>query len=268
MILRTISVIAILCSVSCSQEENNSSLKEIQSIEAQIINSGVEVRSGGFLSKTKAFLYSSNIKPKGFLVISPGGKIEPTEMSLLCETFAKQGYVVFNIKYTQNVAAIPLPGNQDRARRFAKAIKDDIGSLSGLPGRIAELASQDLPVYGFGHSLGGAALGTFGSESGSAFEKIVLFGTSKLIGEPSVSDRRTSLIIGSNDTVVSRSEISNLESVFDTEVVEVEGVNHFCILPNTSGDEEFRARDNSTDLDQVECVNLLVQTVDGIFSVD
>lgn len=196
-------------------------------------------------------------------IISPGGQIGPEDSKDLASEFARKGFMTIVVQYLGNVAAIPIPGNQERAVRWAEEVKTRFDSFapSSLQGR----GIGSLPVYGFGHSLGGAALGTHGLSRGDLFEGIYLFGVGELIKAPSLVSAEVVLAAGTEDGLIAErianGDMAKLRSLLkDTDLIRVEGVNHFCILPDAAGSEDFRARDSASSLAQNQCIEKVVDS--------
>lgn len=224
-----------------------------------LVVDGAVVSTGGCFA-AEAVVYAADTPWDSVLVVSPGGRIPPEALSVLGQTAAQAGSVVFIVRYIQDVAAIPLGNNRRRAARIAEVVRDRIDDLRNLPSVLGGTALAGLPIYGLGHSLGGAALGANGPEREGLFAGIVLFGASSLLSEPSAVVTPVDLVVGTLDGVVDRAQLPNLEILFQNTVVPVEDVNHFCIVDGEVGDPDFRARDNPTALTQAQCVKRVLAT--------
>lgn len=250
-----LSSMAVLPSVGLAQAEEAAYVLDGYDAGDNILPFGVGGRTIRF--------YAADVDWKAFLVLSPGGKIDPTGYSDLAKQAAQQGFVVAVVRYFQNVAAIPvIPNNQNRAVLVGRQLKQELSRLRDVPPVLIERGADQLPVYGLGHSLGGAALGSFGPEASDVFDAIALYGTSVLIKDPSAVSVPVSLIVGEQDGLLAseekKAELERLEGLFSTEIVSYPKANHFCIGNEGVGDSEFRDQDKATPLSLPECQSGLV----------
>ena len=227
---------------------------------------GIKVTTDEWIpfQRREAFIYAAEKEWQGVLIVSPGGKIKPWEMSVFNRAAAERGYLVVVVRYIQDVAAIPLPGNRTRAADFGWELKNRFNNLLNVPQLLKERGLDGLPFYAVGHSLGGAALGSFASDRDDVFNKQVLLATSSLIQTPSDIKVPTFMAVGQNDGLVDAEGLENLAELFQTEVLPISEVNHFCIVDGEAGDPDFRSRDLPSPLDQETCVARTLDTIEKL----
>ena len=195
---------------------------------------------------------------RGVYIISPGGELPSEAMSGLAKAFADEGYFSFIVEHPQNLAILDtISARGNAAVNLAEAIRSD--TLVGLEAT----PLSELPIYLFGHSLGGATLSKAVYGRSLAVDGVVLYGVGQIITWPSrkrASGPALAVLIGENDGLspkglpaylkplgVSFEEQDPLAySNLDASIVykRIKGLNHFCIVTDqTKGNPILKARD-------------------------
>jgi hypothetical protein len=150
--------------------------------------------------------YQTSGEYLGTVIISAGGYIPALSMRGLAKEIASQGYVVFVVKYSGNLAFLEsIDFRKPSYLNLANLIKkNNVGQIQGLlPSVESFYSDQDAPVVVFGHSLGGAALGPvlFGDEN--PFDTIILSGVTSFMKSPfhdAVQADDVHLFFGANES--------------------------------------------------------------------
>lgn len=222
---------------------------------------GEAVQAGTEAAPLKARLYAIHESTyQSVLFLNPGGLIPALAMSGLAEGFAQKGHLVFVLDNPNDlpVQAITL------APDWAAVFKKNHQLIQGMPDELKIKSLGNLPLRVFGHSLGGAVLGSEIGNDATLFQEIVLMGVSRLVATPERPSTKVRLLLGEKDGLASRSSVDQLAARFNTQTIIVPGVNHFCIIsdPNV-GAPDKKAQDLPTDLSREECMTRVVAVVEG-----
>ena len=235
-------------------------------------------RSKNILSRSHYYVaHEESLKniPKGIMVISPGGAIPPIAMRGLALSFAKKGYLSLVLSYPGNLAIFEL---ESSVRSLALAVNNH--RVQAIAGYLS-LLPQDLPLFAFGHSLGGAVLGRVVFSDDNPFDHIAIYGAASFFGaDPdSLGQKPVTLLFGGQERAgegIVSSQLKTLKGLFGVElqddgrywngsqvwVEELPFLNHFGILSDAYvGDDTLRSRDGNAS-DVRESVEVLIKKVD------
>ncbi|NRA68777.1 MAG: hypothetical protein HRU19_30115 [Pseudobacteriovorax sp.] len=252
------------------------------SVSADVLVSKIKYGGVAGLLGSKGELYiSKSVEDnKGTAIVSPGGAIPSTAMSGLAEGLAKEGFVVFVVRYPLNLAIIP--GGWNKVFSLAKLVKNNPDRIrldrSEDPSALAlatERFTSNSRVVVVGHSLGGAILGhRFGMETD--VDQFYLVGVDSLVLPPSNPIADVTLLVGENDCLANPAGNENLtcpQPAASDKLLELAdylqqdptilpGVNHFCIISDPEvGDADKRAEDGPG-LASSACIDILVSFID------
>jgi len=235
-------------------------------------------------------------KYRGAIVVNPGAVVASTDMQTFAEALARKGYIAYVAnnpvgdvdEKNGGPASGPIPllvGNM--LPTLSAALAKSPSAVKGLPPAIVKTHEtwnrQGAPkLFGIGHSLGGAVLGTAAGRSDTGLSKIVLVGTDELVDAgfpfgitpPAAGPTPVKLIFlrGELDGLADATKTRALAAKYPNSqtLPDVKGANHFCIIDRNPGDPKQgkvgapgkRAKDNVATLPTVQaCVDASVSAI-------
>lgn len=205
--------------------------------------------------------------PKGHLILSPGGAIPVISMRGLAYEFMKQDLMVWVIKYPGNMGVVEeYTRAKDSVETLAQALKEDLSGIH-MPKRFERQLEEGLPVYAFGHSLGGAILGDLLQGEGAFVDGVILYGVSQFANfakDKPLNDIPTLLLQGENDGVIkNEAGLDELIELFKAKqgshgYAKLPSLNHFCIITDPVGWGIIKNRDEKGRPHQA-CVKAVVE---------
>ena len=249
----------------------------------------VEWQLGGIFGKQSALFYfkdsieSTISKAKGIYIISPGGEIPATAMSGLAEALSDKGFATFIVQYPKDLAILDtVSGRGNAALNLAERLKHHPESIQSV-----DFSSlQPLAIHLFGHSLGGATLGSevIKPLEQSSVAQIVLYGTAQFVkmpGQTPLSHRPLALLFGEHDGLSHGSipgflknyglsyqadDFSPHASPDEAAIVyqQLKGLNHFCIISDQNvGNPSIKKKDGTGPAPQL-CLEQLLGTMEQL----
>jgi dienelactone hydrolase len=236
---------------------------------------------------------------RGAVIVNPGAAVKSGDSVTFAEALAKRGYVAYVANNPEAeigpdqggpiTGPVPLlVGNL--VPEFARDLSSNPREVGGLPEALIEAheawnRSGSPRLVAFGHSLGGAVLGSAAAVRDAGLSRIILMGVDELVDAPfpfgirapAAGDTGVPLVFvrGEHDGLAEAAKISALSAKYtnSTVLTDVSGVNHFCIIDGNPGDPSLgavgapgkRAEDNPSTLpDVAACVDATISALEGL----
>ncbi len=212
-------------------------------------------------------------------IISPGAEIPPTAMSGLAQQLAQRGYLAIVMQYPNNNSILEGLSGKSSAATLATFIKTAPQEIKGFNAK--PLTGK--PVYVVGHSLGGATLASeiFRKGQPSVFDHIFLYGTSSFVkigGSNVPTSSPMTFLFGEHDGLSGKNIpkfLSDFSISFDPQSFDlqtssrypsisyqqIQGLNHFCIVTDTSVGNSGLKKKDGPGLEPDACVAALAQAL-------